>query len=66
MLYIFPYCTPFGWGGVGLGGAMPLYVLIFNTLGWSLPAFWWFTLLGTNEEDGHFTAYSGLSNDLLT
>lgn len=35
-----------GVGGVGLGALTPLFVLIFNTLGWSFPAYAYFRLNG--------------------
>ena len=40
---VFPLSTDFGIGGVGLGAAMPLLIFVFNTLGWSFPAYAWFT-----------------------
>jgi hypothetical protein len=43
---VFPVSTPFGVGGVGLGKLTPLFVVIFNTIGWSLPAYAWFRLAG--------------------
>ncbi len=43
---VFPVATHFGVGGVGLGKLTPLFVIIFNTLGWSLPAYAWFLLAG--------------------
>ena len=46
MFLVFPLATPFGIGGVGLGAATPVFVLIFNTIGWSLPACGWFILTG--------------------
>lgn len=49
LLVIFPLSTPFGVGGVGLGAATPVFVLLFNTLGWSLPAYAWFLLLQSGE-----------------
>ncbi|MEW5306708.1 MAG: hypothetical protein WDW36_009152 [Sanguina aurantia] len=53
LLVIFPLSTPFGVGGVGLGAATPVFVLLFNTLGWSLPAYAWFLLLqsGSNPDE---------------
>jgi len=47
MFVVFPSATPFGVGGVGLGKLTPIFVLIFNTIGWSLPAYLWFRLAGT-------------------
>lgn len=44
---VFPSTTPFGTGGVGLGKLTPIFVIIFNTIGWSLPAYLWFRLAGT-------------------
>lgn len=35
-----------GVGGVGLGALTPVFVLIFNTLGWSFPAYAYFRLNG--------------------
>ena len=46
MFIVFPNATPFGIGGVGLGNLTPAFVLIFNTIGWSLPAYAWFRLAG--------------------
>lgn len=47
MFVVFPNATPFGIGGVGLGKLTPLFVIIFNTLGWSMPGYFWFRLAGT-------------------
>lgn len=49
LFVIFPLSTPFGVGGVGLGAATPVFVLLFNSLGWSLPAYAWFLLLQSGE-----------------
>jgi hypothetical protein len=46
MFIVFPNGTPFGIGGVGLGNLTPAFVLVFNTIGWSLPAYAWFRLAG--------------------
>ena len=46
MFLVFPLATPFGIAGVGLGAATPVFVIIFNTIGWSLPACGWFILTG--------------------
>mmetsp|Transcript_7226 Transcript_7226/g.13112 ORF Transcript_7226/g.13112 Transcript_7226/m.13112 type:complete len:163 (-) Transcript_7226:358-846(-) len=43
---VFPLTTGFGIGGVGLGAATPVFVLIFNTLGWSMPALGWLLMTG--------------------
>lgn len=46
MFIVFPVSTPFGLGGVGLGALTPVFVLIFNTIGWGIPAYAWFRLAG--------------------
>ena len=46
ILLVFPLTTPFGVGGVGLGALTPLFVFIFNTIGWSIPAYAYFRLNG--------------------
>ncbi len=46
MFIVFPLATEFGIGGVGLGALTPLFVIIFNTIGWSIPAYAWFKLAG--------------------
>ena len=46
LFIVFPNGTPFGVGGIGLGNLTPAFVLIFNTLGWSIPAYAWFRLAG--------------------
>lgn len=50
---VFPLSTPFGIGGVGLGALTPLFVLIFNTVGWSIPAYAWFKLAGALLTSDH-------------
>ena len=35
-----------GIGGYHLGIAMPLFVILFNTVFWSFPAYAWFTATG--------------------
>merc|ERR1711976_129486 len=59
MFLVFPLATPYGIGGVGLGAATPVFVLVFNTLGWSLPACAWFVLTGMGGvgDDGY--SYEG-------
>ncbi|KAF5836506.1 hypothetical protein DUNSADRAFT_5837 [Dunaliella salina] len=51
LFIIFPQTTPFGIGGIGLGHAMPFLVVLFNTVGWSWPAYWWFKYIGPHGED---------------
>ena len=46
MFLVFPFSTPFGIGGIGLGALTPVFVLIFNTIGWGIPAYAWFRLAG--------------------
>ncbi len=46
MFLVFPLSTPFKVGGVGLGALTPVFVLIFNTIGWGIPAYAWFRLAG--------------------
>ena len=46
MFVVFPLATPYHIGGVGLGTLTPLFVIIFNTLGWSMPAYAWFCACG--------------------
>ena len=46
MFLVFPLSTPFRIGGVGLGALTPVFVLIFNTIGWGIPAYAWFRLAG--------------------
>ena len=46
MFLVFPFSTPFGVGGIGLGALTPVFVLIFNTIGWGIPAYAWFRLAG--------------------
>ena len=46
ILLVFPLTTPYGVGGVGLGALTPVFVLIFNTIGWSIPAYAYFRLNG--------------------
>ena len=56
---VFPRTTPFGIGGVGLGNLTPVFVLIFNTIGWSIPAYAWFRLAGSSLMLHHsLTGYS--------
>lgn len=38
-------------GGVSLGYCMPLFVILFNTIFWSFPAYAWFTLTGLDAEE---------------
>mmetsp|Transcript_18824 Transcript_18824/g.52498 ORF Transcript_18824/g.52498 Transcript_18824/m.52498 type:complete len:161 (+) Transcript_18824:148-630(+) len=49
---VFPLATPFGIGGVGLGAATPVFVIVFNTLGWSFPACGWLVLTGVVNSSG--------------
>ncbi|BDA46518.1 hypothetical protein COCOBI_08-6120 [Coccomyxa sp. Obi] len=51
MFLVFPNATPFGIGGIGLGKLTPLFVIIFNTLGWSLPGYFWFRLAGYEDAE---------------
>ena len=46
MFLVFPLSTPFKVGGVGLGALTPVFVIIFNTIGWGIPAYAWFRLAG--------------------
>lgn len=46
ILLVFPLTTPYGVGGVGLGALTPAFVFIFNTVGWSIPAYAYFRLNG--------------------
>lgn len=46
LLFIFfPWKTPAGVGGLGLGALTPLFVFIANAV-WGLVAAWWFTTVG--------------------
>ena len=45
---VFPLATDAGIGGVKLGILTPLFVLIFNTLGWSFPALLFFNQTGVH------------------
>ena len=45
LLLIFPLSGK-GVGGISLGYCMPLFVILFNTVFWSFPAYAWFTLTG--------------------
>ncbi|EIE23864.1 hypothetical protein COCSUDRAFT_47036 [Coccomyxa subellipsoidea C-169] len=51
MFLVFPHSTPFGIGGVGLGKLTPLFVIIFNTIGWSVPGYLWFRLAGYEDAE---------------
>ena len=53
MFLVFPLSTPFGVGGVGLGALTPVFVLIFNTIGWGIPAYAWFRLAGEGSMPPH-------------
>eukprot|EP00891_Asterochloris_glomerata_P007390 jgi/Astpho2/7390/Aster-01979 len=46
---VFPLTTNAGIGGVKLGILTPLFVLVFNTLGWSLPALLFFNQTGYQD-----------------
>ena len=46
VLLVFPLTTPYGVGGMGLGALTPVFVFIFNTVGWSIPAYAYFRLNG--------------------
>ena len=46
ILLVFPLTTPYGVGGVGLGALTPVFVFIFSTIGWSIPAYANFRLNG--------------------
>ena len=46
ILLVFPLTTPYGVGGVGLGALTPVFVFVFNTIGWSIPAYAYFRLNG--------------------
>ena len=59
MFIVFPVSTPFGLGGVGLGALTPVFVLIFNTIGWGIPAYAWFRLAG--EHAGRRTCNTNLT-----
>ena len=45
---VFPLTTDAGVGGVKLGILTPLFVLVFNTLGWSFPALVFFNQTGSH------------------
>lgn len=51
MFLVFPFSTPFGVGGTGLGALTPVFVLIFNTIGWGIPAYAWFRLAGHEDAE---------------
>ncbi|KAK9845421.1 hypothetical protein WJX81_006113 [Elliptochloris bilobata] len=49
ILVVFPLTTPYGVGGVGLGALTPAFVFVFNTVGWSIPAYAYFRLHGFED-----------------
>ncbi|CAL5227307.1 g10244 [Coccomyxa viridis] len=58
MFLVFPLSTPFKVGGVGLGALTPVFVLLFNTIGWGIPAYAWFRLAGYEDVE-HMRAHRG-------
>lgn len=64
---VFPLQLHAGIGGIELGVLMPVYVLFFNTVGWSIPAYFWFSFVGTEEEEdyGYDSSLSCFHNPLL-
>jgi hypothetical protein len=59
LLLIMPIKDDVGFGGVELGYLTPLFVFIFNTLGWSIPGYAWFCLTGVLRA-GYLTSTDGL------
>mmetsp|Transcript_37133 Transcript_37133/g.82613 ORF Transcript_37133/g.82613 Transcript_37133/m.82613 type:complete len:97 (-) Transcript_37133:563-853(-) len=56
LFVVFPLATSAGVGGLGLGLLTPLFVLVFNTLGWSIPAYAWLCLVAGGADE---LKYSG-------
>jgi len=52
-----------GIGGTGYGAATWVYVILFNTLGWSLPAYFWVYLIGPSDNSEGF-GYDALAGNV--
>lgn len=50
LLVVFPLATSLGVGGLGLGMLTPLFVILYSTVGWSMPGLWWFDMLHGDEQ----------------
>lgn len=46
LFVVFPLATNLGVAGLRLGALTPAFVLLFNSVGWSWPAYWWFVMAG--------------------
>lgn len=55
---VFPLKLHLGIGGIKLGLLTPAFVLLFNTVGWSIPGYYWFSFIGGSSEGGDYDDFA--------